>query len=217
MDKCTSKREENRAKRRAAILSIAHKGFLDNGYAATSMSAIADQLGGSKTTLWSHFSSKEELFNAVVEDLVAKFESDLRDVLDVDRFSVEALRRLLIRLCARLMRPSSIDLTRLVIGEAGRFPEVGEAFYRNGLITLRARLLRFFEAGFPPERAEVLMDLTLSAVQGFRFSSIVRGQALTTSQIENFIDCLLENLHIPADWCERAAPAHGEAGESAND
>ncbi|MFD2579488.1 TetR/AcrR family transcriptional regulator C-terminal domain-containing protein [Novosphingobium colocasiae] len=115
------------------------------------------------------FSSKEELFNAVVEDLVAKLENDLRDVLDVDRFSVEALRRLLIRLCARLMTPSAIGLTRLVIGEAGRFPEVGEVFFRNGITTLRARLLRFFEGGFPPARAGVLMELTMCAVQGFRF------------------------------------------------
>lgn len=216
MEKCTSKREENRAKRRAAILSIAHQGFLDNGYAATSMSAIADQLGGSKTTLWSHFASKEELFNAVVEDLVAKFQNDLRDVLDIDRFSVEALRRLLIRLCARLMTPSSIGLTRLVIGEAGRFPEVGEVFYRHGVSALRARLQRFFEGGFPPEHAEVLMELTLCAVQGFRFSSIVRGQALTNSQIETFVDCLLENLRIPGEWADRSAAA-GNAPESGTD
>ncbi|WP_374411321.1 TetR/AcrR family transcriptional regulator [Novosphingobium colocasiae] len=217
MDKCTSKREENRARRRAAILSIAHQGFLDNGYAATSMSAIADKLGGSKTTLWSHFASKEELFNAVAEDLVAKLENDLRDVLDVDRFSVEALRRLLIRLCARLMTPSAIGLTRLVIGEAGRFPEVGEVFYRNGIITLRARLLRFFEGGFPAERAGVLMELTMCAVQGFRFSSIVRGQALTNSEIETFVDCLLENLRIPADWADHAAAADSASNNGEDD
>ena len=36
------------------------------GFAATSMSAIATRLGGSKGTLYNYFKSKEELFGAVV-------------------------------------------------------------------------------------------------------------------------------------------------------
>ena len=214
MIRCNNKREENRAKRRAAILSIAHQGFLDNGYAATSMSAIADQLGGSKTTLWSYFASKEELFNAVVEDLVAKFQADLRDVLDVERFSVAALRRLLVRLCIRLMTPSSIALTRLVIGEAGRFPEVGEVFYRNGVTSLHAKLRRFFEGGYAPARAGELMELTISAIHGFRFAAILRGRTLSEEDIESFVNSLIANLHLADDEAEDRAPGppEGEIG-----
>ena len=51
------------AKRRA-IIAVAREAFLARGYAATSMSEIAANLGGSKGTLYNYFRSKEELFGA---------------------------------------------------------------------------------------------------------------------------------------------------------
>lgn len=37
------------------------------------MSSIAGQVGGSKTTLWAYFPSKEDLFAAVVDDVVEQY------------------------------------------------------------------------------------------------------------------------------------------------
>gem|GEM_PF-6945919 len=45
--------------RRAAIVQLALRSFLAHGYEATTMSAIAKDMGGSKGTLWSYFSSEE--------------------------------------------------------------------------------------------------------------------------------------------------------------
>ena len=67
MQNLVGKRELNKARKRAEIVDIATRSFFEHGYAATSMSAIAETLGGSKTTLWSHFSSKADLFTAVVD------------------------------------------------------------------------------------------------------------------------------------------------------
>ena len=44
--------------RRQAILDIARESFVTDGFAATSMSAIAVRLGGSKGTLYNYFRSK---------------------------------------------------------------------------------------------------------------------------------------------------------------
>src|SRR5262249_55597733 len=60
--------------RRDAIVAIAHEVFLVNGYAGTSMSAIAARVGGSKATLYNYFRSKQELFIAVVEALCRQFD-----------------------------------------------------------------------------------------------------------------------------------------------
>src|SRR3546814_18554216 len=46
-----ARRDENHARKRRKILEIAGRHFLDHGYAAATMSAIASELGGSKTTL----------------------------------------------------------------------------------------------------------------------------------------------------------------------
>ena len=67
-------RAASRDLRRKAILDIARDIFLSQGYAATSMSQVAARLGGSKGTLYNYFSSKEELFSAmVVEDCESEF------------------------------------------------------------------------------------------------------------------------------------------------
>ncbi len=52
--------------KRQEILRVAAKIFGQNGYHGASMAAISAELGGSKATLYGYFSSKEELFAAVL-------------------------------------------------------------------------------------------------------------------------------------------------------
>jgi TetR/AcrR family transcriptional repressor of mexJK operon len=73
------RREARKLDRRKAIVDAARRAFLDDGYAATSMSGLLKTLGGSKATLWSYFRSKEELFAAVVADVTAEFRKELED------------------------------------------------------------------------------------------------------------------------------------------
>lgn len=54
--------------RRRAIMAAAAEIFRRSGYERASMAAIAAQVGGSKTTLYSYFASKEELFATVMVD-----------------------------------------------------------------------------------------------------------------------------------------------------
>ncbi len=49
------------------ILDAAAEVFLEEGFAAASMSAIAARVGGSKGTLYNYFRSKEELFEAYIQ------------------------------------------------------------------------------------------------------------------------------------------------------
>ncbi|RMO75087.1 hypothetical protein ALQ35_02911 [Pseudomonas fluorescens] len=60
--------------KRQAILEAAKILFLSNGYASTSMDAVALEAGVSKLTVYSHFTDKETLFTAAV---VAKCEEQL--------------------------------------------------------------------------------------------------------------------------------------------
>ena len=54
-------------KKRREIIEAAAALFVEQGYERTSMSAIAERVGGSKATLYGYFPSKEELFRAVLE------------------------------------------------------------------------------------------------------------------------------------------------------
>ncbi len=56
--------------RRRAIVEAASGVFQEFGFDGASMSAISEALGGSKTTLYSYFESKEELYEAVMIEAV---------------------------------------------------------------------------------------------------------------------------------------------------
>ena len=55
------------ADRREAILEAAREAFADTGYHETSLDAVAERAGVSKALLYEHFSSKRELYVAMLE------------------------------------------------------------------------------------------------------------------------------------------------------
>lgn len=169
MEKVLTRREENREARRAAIVAIARDAFLDHGYAATSMSTIAGQLGGSKGTLWAYFPSKEDLFAAVLDDVTASFRQSLDDTLRPDRDWHMTLRDFAQRFLMKMLNPDSMRLHRLIIGESGRFPEIGQIFFARGPRIVMERLADYLrgrmDAGDlrpvdPMEAAMTLVQLT---------------------------------------------------------
>ncbi len=164
-----SRRDQNREARHTAIVSVARDAFLENGYAATSMSTIAVKLGGSKGTLWAYFPSKEDLFTAVIDDVTANFRQNVRDALRPGRDCHTTLLDFAERFLVKLLQPDSVRLHRLIIGEAGRFPEIGRIFYTRGpqvvLEQLSAYILGQMDAGVlrtadPAQAALNLIQLT---------------------------------------------------------
>src|SRR3982751_1039953 len=81
------------AQRRKAFVGAAREAFFANGYAGTTMSSIAIAVGGSKTTLWSYFPSKDELFAAVLDDIVEHYGQALSVELPLEDDVEEVLLR----------------------------------------------------------------------------------------------------------------------------
>lgn len=125
------KREARKQDRRDAIVAVARRSFLEDGYAATSMSGLLKTLGGSKATLWSYFRSKEELFGAVIADVTAAFRQQVKSEL----LTPGEMQATLVNFCRSFMNktahPDAVAAWRLVVAESGRFPEVGQIFYQQ--------------------------------------------------------------------------------------
>lgn len=196
-EKCgVGKRELNKARKRAEIVQVAASMFLEQGYAATTMSAIADTLGGSKATLWAHFSSKEDVFSAVLDRHVDTFSRSIDEVLTGQTFSVPALRRACLRFIDCLLRESSILLYRMVMSEGDRFPELREAFYTRGPIKLRTRVAGFFATVFDDDDAHALTQLMVAAVTGYRSDLIMKPDRSGVDH-EAFVDTMLRHIAWP--------------------
>ncbi|MEM7797718.1 MAG: TetR/AcrR family transcriptional regulator [Chloroflexota bacterium] len=125
-------RNDKKALKKAKILDAAWTVFAQNGYTGTSLDAVAEEAGVSKPTLYIYFGSKEGLFEALLTDasediLDPLFESDLAAGSMVEGFLNFSRSYAEIVLSDRVL-----SLGRLVIGEATRFPEIGEKYYAAG-------------------------------------------------------------------------------------
>lgn len=193
-----SKREQNKRLRRNAIVEIATRAFLDQGYAATSMSAIADEIGGSKATLWSHFGSKEELFTAVIDHLVIRFGCELEETLIDNVFTVEGLRRYCQRFLAKVLSDDGIALFRLIIAEGARSPEINVVFHVRAPAPMLRRLAQYFATRFSDEDATRLAQITSYTMAGYRSQALTRPEMPKSAETDQFIDDFIAHLRLPA-------------------
>jgi TetR/AcrR family transcriptional repressor of mexJK operon len=122
------------ARKKAAILDAAREVFLGNGYVGASMDQVAATAAVSKQTVYKHFGDKEALFRAVVTNVIrARDDGITAELLSMGDGSFEEGLRSFARYFLRgVMQPDVLKLRRLVIGEAGRFPELGRTFYDLG-------------------------------------------------------------------------------------
>jgi AcrR family transcriptional regulator len=127
--------EGRSARKRRTILDAAETLFLRNGYRGTSIDEIAALAAVSKPTVYRHFADKERLFSEIVTGAVKEVSDPVHDeVRKLDEGDdLEAdLRALARKLLGMVIQPRILQLRRLVIGEAGRFPQLGRTFYEQG-------------------------------------------------------------------------------------
>jgi TetR/AcrR family transcriptional regulator, mexJK operon transcriptional repressor len=128
--------ESRAVRKRAAIFAAAGQVFLAKGYVGTSMDEIAAVAGVSKQTVYKHFADKEGLFHDLITATVRGTDDRGTEdpIVSVELPFEEGLRRFARRLLHGVMQPRVLQLRRLVIGEANRFPGLGRTFYELGLV-----------------------------------------------------------------------------------
>jgi TetR/AcrR family transcriptional repressor of mexJK operon len=115
-----------------AIREAAAGLFLEKGYQGSSMDEIAARAGVSKQTIYTHFASKEELFEDLVLGNAGRVEDFLRSMAAAFEAEedVGAGLQAVARLYARfVIRPEVLRLRRLVVGEAARFPDLARRYH----------------------------------------------------------------------------------------
>lgn len=130
-------------KRRREIAAVAERMFFENGFADTTMQAIAARAGASKETLYRHFGSKEGLFAELVSDRARMFLEGLDAKFDRPGSVTDALRELGLKLLDAMVGADAISLCRTVVAESPRNPELGEIFFAAGPDRVCERLTEY--------------------------------------------------------------------------
>lgn len=194
--KCLGKREARKQDRRAAILAIAKRHFMEQGYAAVSMSAIASELGGSKGTLWSYFASKEELFDACVDEATRDYREQVLKLL-IPSDNLHATLCAFIRsLLRKVTSKEAIQLHRVIHAEVERSPEMGEIFFRRGPQRTREMLAAYLQDAMhkgqlrrsdPLKAAFALTSLCMGSQQ-----RAMLGHLFTDTEIDEETDYIVD-------------------------
>lgn len=177
------------ARKRRAILAAAREVFLVHGYLGASMDEVAARATASKVTVYKHFSDKQTLFTAVVTDAIEEAEQTSRSLVDQLADSTDIARDL--RTFARqhvttVTQPHLIRMRRMIIAEAGRFPELARAWHRRGPERAHARLAR--QLARLAERGLLSVDDPLLAAQHLNYLilSVPVNEAMFTGRDTRF-------------------------------
>lgn len=119
--------------RRSAIIEAATEIFAKVGYERASMAMIAERTGGSKTTLYGYFPSKEELFWAAMTGALSEpGENALQQLDPADADIASVLRRFGEAYLDVFASRAAIAVTRTGIAESGADRKLGSLLYQRG-------------------------------------------------------------------------------------
>lgn len=116
---------------RRLILEAASLEFRANGYASTSMLAVGQRAGVSTKTMYRLIPTKADLFKSMCSDRIGSFMLAIDEAV-IGTLELEAaLERILCAYGNLALDEEVIAITRLVLSERDRFPELGSAYYEG--------------------------------------------------------------------------------------
>ena len=122
--------------------------FLKNGYEKTSLSDIVAISGGSLASIYTFFESKEGLFQAIIEQEIDSFISEIDEKIDlkISHSLEEFLTKFATIILSIVCTKKSVLLSRTMISESSKNGgKLGRAFLDQILNKIDLVLINFFE------------------------------------------------------------------------
>jgi AcrR family transcriptional regulator len=126
----------------AKILEAATQLFLKVGYEQASIDSILLQSGGSKSTLYAYFPTKEDLFRSVIDKVV---DNDVGAALDVRGNARVVLTGFAVQRLRAVLAPRHRAVLGVVIAERERFPDLARIYCERGPRKSQLQLAAYLE------------------------------------------------------------------------
>ncbi len=195
-----SKIEQNKEKKRQAILKAAKQNFLADGYTLANMDKIASEAKMTKQTVYRYFSSKADLFKATLAQMGSHY--DDKSVINLAHADTKtALLGFAIDYIHFHLSEEHIATFRLLVSESNKVPELSESFISVGPNDTEALLSQFFGERFELKETEVSINLWLAMLLSPRGSVLMGMPIPNVDEIEkhaadstNFLMSALANV-----------------------
>lgn len=188
---------EEAARRDERLIEVATRLFMERGFDATSIDAVAEAAGVSKPTVYARYRDKRELFTAVLQRRINGWLAPLSAVAEAhaagngDADIRATLHELSRTLLCHANEPGKAALHRILVAQAVQFPELARMAHEEGWlrgVRAIATLLRAAE-----QRGEIQVDDPDVAANSFL--SLVLGHSQRVSMYGIAVDLELRERH----------------------
>ncbi|MEM8858338.1 MAG: TetR/AcrR family transcriptional regulator [Chloroflexota bacterium] len=162
--------------KRTAVIEAATEEFLTYGFYSTSMDGIAEAANVSKRTVYDHFSSKEELFQAISREILNRIGEMPSHQYDPEKALEDQLLEIGNTFAKTITDEGFIKLSRVVIG---RFIQTSDSDHRTARAHARLRqdMNAFFEAG----KRDGRLNITNVEQAATQFAGLIKENAFWPS------------------------------------
>ncbi|RDE25195.1 TetR/AcrR family transcriptional regulator [Motiliproteus coralliicola] len=178
-----SKVEQNKQRKREAILTAAQNVFLSEGYVLAGMDRIAAQAQVTKQTVYRYYPSKIELFKATLLKMGQENGFDFADQLQQSD-SRQALYDFAKGFIKAHLSEQHLATFRLLVAESAKAPELTRSFCDIGPDHTADKLSEFFRQRFELKDPEASVQLWTAMLLAQRAGVLIGMDKPSEAQIE---------------------------------
>ncbi|MGC1505205.1 MAG: TetR/AcrR family transcriptional regulator [Sulfitobacter sp.] len=138
------------------VLEGARAVFMADGFEGASVDEIARVAAVSKATLYSYFPDKRLLFMKVADTECARQSQEALDSIDMNAAPRAVLSQAAHHFLRFITSTFGLQVFRICVAEADRFPEIGQSFYNSGPAEMRREMAEYFKGA--EERGVLKID-----------------------------------------------------------
>ena len=157
--------EIKRGRKYDQVVEGARRIFLQDGFEGASVDLIAKEAGVSKATLYSYFPDKGLLFMEVATCECQRQADVAVAEINPDRPVPEVLRLVAERMQEFMLSEMGRGMFRICVAESGRFPELGQEFYKYGPRFVRDHIVPLLKHATTRGELVDIEDYELAAYQ----------------------------------------------------
>ena len=183
------------------VVAGAREVFMADGFEGASVDKIASVANVSKATLYKYFPDKRQIFMQVAELECQRQSREAMDTIDTSAAPRAVLGQAGRHFLRFITSTFGLQIFRICVAEAERFPDLGRRFYASGPAVMRREMAQYFEEA--TGRGELAVEDYLLASD--QFGELCKAQlwirlvfgvtdSVSPAEIDRVVDAAVETF-----------------------